>query len=877
MRKIVILVFIMFLFLLKIGEAQPNHPHLFFNNTTISLLRAKASDTSINNLGYSSNTIWNANVITPAKSLLTGPNYFSLPSGYWTDASRDIEKKLVQLSLAYAIEDNITYAEKLKNLTIWLANMDNWTSPYLPCRPNSCLDTAHISSGVAIAYDMIFNILNESEKTLIRDAIINKGIKPMHNDSIDMPYWYNFYALHTTGIGLSTVAILDEDPRTTEWLEYAINSTKNYFEANGRDSGTYEGQLYGAYSMNHLVSFMEALLFNNGTNLYEHPFIQNLYKFAIYFVSPDGSTSANFEDTRIDGLSWSTALSSIASRTNNPYAQWYVAKRKRLQTNWWPFYLIMGNLWFNNSITPISPENNLPNSYSFNDVGHVALRTGWDNDDWLLAFKSGPYIAGHQHLCQNSFLLNLESNWLLTDPGYIDSSSTARVNFTYGTVGHNTILVDENFQKARNGSIENFFTSDYYDYILGEAGETYDNLDQFSRHVLFIKPKYFLILDDIKSSVPHQYTWLYHTDQSGKVLKDSDNYFIEKGSYRILIKQASSSDLTYNITRYPGAEYFGYYLESKNQISQNNINSVTLLYPKEASSFNLLFNPTFYFSDAGWTKNKSANGNISLDSINRRSSVYSEKINSSAIDEINYVYQTLSVNSNLNYTSYAWIKTESVEKGAFIRLEYWDSSNNYLGEEKSTEIKGTNDWIFVTFNSKPPSQASKVNFILELQGNGTAWFDDTLFADILNIELKPIYYSGDMTGAIINYENTTDTVIINPENVLSNYQTSIGNISSDGEMIILRNPENLESFAIMNGTQIYYNDNLIFESNLKSSVNFIDNETHYNGFTEITSPETIKLYVKNPVSNIFVNGIKIDYNQFSYNNETKVLTFNVTV
>jgi len=877
MKKKMFLVLIIFLFFIKIVEAQPEHPHLFFNNDTIPLIRAKASDDSINNLGYSSKEAWDRIVIQPANTLLKGPNYWNAPSTSisWTDISRWKERDLVTLSMAYVITGNATYKEKLKNLTLSLARWENWSNP---CREHSCLDTCHLTMGASLAYDVIYDILNESERNETRNAIIEKGILPLYNDSAGIPVYHNFFALYIAGIGVSTIVILDEDPRTDEWLNYSINSTIKFFDSQGTYGGTYEGQLYGAYSMDHLVSFMEALLINNKTNLYEHPFVQNVYKYAIYFVSPDGETSSNFGDTRDDGLTWSTALSSIASRTNNPYAQWYVAERKRLQNPKWYFYGIVGNLWFNNSIIAINPEAYFPSSYNFQDVGDVAFRTGWDDDDWFLAFKSGVFV-GHGHLDHNSFIINLEGTWYLTDPGYRESYNPARTNFTYGTVGHNTILVDGNFQRAwRNGSIEKFYTSNYFDYVLGEAADVYDDLNQFSRHILFVKPRYFLIFDDIKSDSPHQYSWLYHTDQQGKAINEIDDYFIEKEKYRILIKQVSSSNLTHSILTYPGAEYFGPYLETKNQNNQNNIKSLTLLYPKEADSdlFNLLTNPDFTYSDTDWNKNQSASGDISTDSTHRRSPYFSEKISCSSINETNYVYQRLPVNSSLNYTGLAWIKTESVNGGAFIHLWYWNSSNNYLKDEKSFELNGTNDWTLITLNSTAPIQASEVTFALELQGNGTVWFDDTLFRETIISELKPIYYNGSLTGSIINYNNTIDAVIINSGNGFSNYSTSIGNIISDANIIILSNPEKIDSFAIQNGTSIVYNNSLIYQSETKSEANFIDNVTHYKGFVETTS-ETIKLYIEKPISNVFINETKINENQFSYDSETKILTLNLTI
>jgi hypothetical protein len=60
-----------------------------------------------------------------------------------------------------------------------------------------------------------------------------------------------------------------------------------------------------------------------------------------------------------------------------------------------------------------------------------------------------------------------------------------------------------------------FYTAPYYDYTVGDASNCYDSgkLTKFLRHVVYVKPEYFLILDELQSEgSPRQFEWLLHTD-----------------------------------------------------------------------------------------------------------------------------------------------------------------------------------------------------------------------------------------------------------------------------------------------------------------------------------------------------------------------------
>lgn len=912
-RIVLIFLFLTFIFFIANTEAQ--HPHLFFDSSTIPSIKAKASDNSTNVLGFNTKEQWDW-IIDIADSVFTEKNFsVTLPdgSGYvynftdplefpppspswypvWTGLSRKIEMMFISLSLAYEVTDNSTYLEKLKNYTLSLVNWPQWTDPGYACGL-ACLDTAHFTTAMSIGYDIVYGNLKQNERNRVRNAIINKGILPLHDSTISMANYHNFFAVLNSALGIAAVSINGEDSRTGEWIDYAANSTLAYFNSNGRDGGTYEGQEYGSYSIDNLMIFVEALKFNNIKNLYSNPLIQDSYRFPIYFITSDGKSMADFGDSTYGvGESWSTSMSLIASRNRNPYAQWYLAKTRALENI--GKYAMLGNLFFDNSVIPISPDVYLQSSNDFNDIGHVALRDGWSDGDVLLAFKSGPFL-GHTHLDQNSFMLNYKGNWLSTDPGYQDYFNQARNNMSYGTVGHNTVLVDGSFQQQKNGSIEKFYTSGYYDYVLGVAGNVYDNMNQFSRHVLFVKPWYFLVFDDLKSDNPHKYDFLVHMDGSGKMFENSGDFFSRKYDTQLLIRQYSSSALNSNILQYPGAESYGSYLDTKNSANQNDIKFLTLLYPETIIGYDLLSNPGFEsytgkngVGDYWFGRGKGGlgyNGNYSIDATISHSGAQSQKLYAVLSGDDGYVYQTVPVTGGKTYVLTTWIKTDSVEYAAFAHIWFVDArgglAGGLLGYADNQTFSGTNDWILTYLTYTAPPTAIEAKIVLEVSGSGTGWFDDVSYKEVTKQTYEPVVYSypilynNQVTGLVTESENVSDITIFGlGGDTCYSYSTALGKIDSDADITILRKYDKLDSFAIKNGTILNYNNSMIYQSQTRTNANFIDKSTYYKGLVELQNPQDIKLYFENRITNIYVNGTLLDQNQYSYDPITKTLTMNI--
>lgn len=163
-------------------------------------------------------------------------------------------------------------------------------------------------------------------------------------------------------------------------------------------------------------------------------------------------------------------------------------------------------------------------SVAFPDSGYFAMRSGWDRDATFLLFEAGPYGRFHQHEDMLSFDLYARGTPFIVDPGissYLPDPWTA---FYRSTPAHNTVLVD-GCPQARGSSqtVEQWVQSarertvwrsdERSDVAVGVYDAGYAGLDAPVTHrraVLFAKPDYFLILDELAGEGTRTYEALFH-------------------------------------------------------------------------------------------------------------------------------------------------------------------------------------------------------------------------------------------------------------------------------------------------------------------------------------------------------------------------------
>ncbi len=160
-------------------------------------------------------------------------------------------------------------------------------------------------------------------------------------------------------------------------------------------------------------------------------------------------------------------------------------------------------------------------SQAFPAGGYFVMRDGWTLDSNYLLFDCGPHGAlncGHAHSDALSFNLAANGRTLLVDPGtYTYTGSKELRDWFRSSQAHNTVTLDGESSSIPDGPFTwktvaqcrllEWVTTDDYDYVCGEhAG--------LVRSIMFLKGKYWIIRDSLKSSKQRTADIYFHFDST---------------------------------------------------------------------------------------------------------------------------------------------------------------------------------------------------------------------------------------------------------------------------------------------------------------------------------------------------------------------------
>lgn len=297
-------------------------------------------------------------------------------------------------------------------------------------------------------------------------------------------------------------------------------------EAFGADGGWPEGAGYwGGTSL--LIEYLDILRTATGgkRDYLADERLRRTCWFPLYCTLARGGI-ANFADGQ---FSWSEPMpfAAVAGLWRDPHLQWAFRmtldryQRGTAVTNEVGAFF----LFYDPGVPAQRPGAEIPLAKAFRDIGWVAIRNGWGDDDPLPAIMSKAGNNQHgacQHFDVGNVIANAFGARMLCDYGYgngtpswtwksePDENGLCRQNDPiYSTTGHNAVVIAGRHQRLDGiGDVTDF----YNDNALG-AGATldctgaYDGVIRATRQVMHLRPDVLVVLDEFELAEAEE-AWL---------------------------------------------------------------------------------------------------------------------------------------------------------------------------------------------------------------------------------------------------------------------------------------------------------------------------------------------------------------------------------
>lgn len=446
-----------------------------------------------------------------------------------------------------------------------------WGTDY---RPNLDLVASWYLYHIAIAYDSLYNDLNDADRVKIRDGLIAhakaifEGFDPAQEEKIR--YDQNHTYIPAVAMVTAALALQGETPDAEQWLKRGVAIMNRCRYALGTDGYYYEGVSYWGYALHWHVRYADLMSRATGQKLATLPALAQTWRYGLHLSLPGAPGNFDIGDSgRWEGNARPTMrvnnhamLWGLAGMLDSPQSMmvgdFYQSRNPERD------YPAAAFLWHASDVKPATLSEQTP-YHHFVDHDVLTWRSGWDDDATCLWFRAGPPLghaanhklkqmtdwtinAGHVHPDIGAFLLYAKKTYLAVTTGYTAEKWTK---------DHNTLLVDGQgqgvdgsywnergipYDQLNDTKIEQAYVSNNYAYANGSIGSAYTRQVagvQLNRRLLITK-RYLLLIDDLKSDAPRSLTWLCHANAPFKLV--DGNQIATLPTARLAVIQLTAGD-----------------------------------------------------------------------------------------------------------------------------------------------------------------------------------------------------------------------------------------------------------------------------------------------------------------------------------------------
>ena len=447
---------------------------------------------------------------------------------------------MVYGAVAYVLTGDLRHGQTARRALFSAVRCGTWQAGFASRIPSGLpgyrapfieTDTAE---AVALCYDFIYPLLSDGERREVEDALYEKALPwiDMYLRLYGEGYLLNSNqgAVYTAGLAFSCLVARRSHPDVDAIFERGIKwfprMMANYYKADGAVN---EGPGYWEFTTKYAVAALIAITRHKSWRLQDYapaqlpktmdylmhmrslardnlsflPISDNIERVGYNFMNSSFMFFAKYYGDRNALWLWREYF----ERRPNPPGSSFFGKKVAGS------YTTSGLMDFLLHVEGELAHPQLPPSKRFEICDRIVLRTGCNHGDILFMFEGGPQTFDHTHCDKGQFILEAYGERFAADPGVIKYQDPAHIYFK-GTPYHNLVTLrgqNQDYHDAKNAVVvTQFATGGLADYISADLGNSYKTFRKYRRRVLFMRPHYFLVLDEVAAAEPGL-EWNYHS------------------------------------------------------------------------------------------------------------------------------------------------------------------------------------------------------------------------------------------------------------------------------------------------------------------------------------------------------------------------------
>lgn len=361
------------------------------------------------------------------KELTSTPSTYHKTGKRLLAVSRTVLERIALLSYAWRTTGDNAFARRAETEMLTVAAFNDWN-------PSHFLDVAEMTAALSLGYDWLFDTLSPASRATIRQAILEKGLRPGLKEVATGKGWpkteNNWNQVCFGGLTLGALAIGDEEPKEAAAILAAARKDIAHGLAAYAPDGVYpEGPGYWSYGTTYQVLMIAALESALGTN-WDLPASPGFMASAGTYLQTTGPSGRHFNySDGGEGATFEPAIFWFARKLNDPGLLQF--ERRHLASPALTTAAVRGTrfapfaaLWWPQPGTAAATPT-LPLRWNGQGSNPIAIARGsWtDANSFYLALKGGAAELNHAHMDAGSFVYEANGVRWAIDPGMQDYES----------------------------------------------------------------------------------------------------------------------------------------------------------------------------------------------------------------------------------------------------------------------------------------------------------------------------------------------------------------------------------------------------------------------------------------------------------------------